>query len=475
MNTDSTRYKPLLQTTATILSLLLIVLAARGDLWLDEIWSITYSWKCNTLREIITQFRYDNNHLLNTFYLYLLDKQSSLYIYRLPAIISGIGSLYLLICIAGQKGHLEKLFVIFLAGISYPLILYFSEARGYAPAIFFALLSFLFLSKCIEKLTPTRLCIFWSAATLGFLAHLSSVTVLLSLILLSCFQIIRQPCCRHKKAADLAAIFLVPIMAVLALYMLFVRHMEIGGGPEYSYLQVLGKATTLMLGLPDGGIFNTVSSALFFITVFAATRALYRQKDPDCFFYPSILIISPSLLLITTRPEYLYFRYFIVCFPFFYLLLAYFLSHLYRSHPQTIFRGLILLVTALIVAGNLSRIVPLLVYGRGNYRQAIAFIARNSSDKILKIGSDQDFKNKTILTYYMQFFPDYRLDYINQDQWKTKQPDWLLFHSQDQQYSPYRQVRISATDLYQLQAAFRYGGISGWNWFVYQAGPYAAK
>src|SRR5512143_455296 len=51
---------------------ILMVLSARGDLWLDEIWSIFFAEAARSPCEILTLFRHDNNHVLNTLYLYAI-------------------------------------------------------------------------------------------------------------------------------------------------------------------------------------------------------------------------------------------------------------------------------------------------------------------------------------------------------------------------------------------------------------------
>ena len=128
-----------------LVSTMMIYAAATGDLWLDEIWSIFFSESAKSPWEIVSLYKHDNNHLLNTFYLYAIGRQDTLIFYRLLSMAAGVGSSYLLTTIARKRGELESIFVLLLAGFSYPLILYFSEARGYAPAIFFALLSLFLL------------------------------------------------------------------------------------------------------------------------------------------------------------------------------------------------------------------------------------------------------------------------------------------------------------------------------------------
>ncbi|NJL58470.1 MAG: hypothetical protein HC887_01260 [Desulfobacteraceae bacterium] len=120
-----------------LLSSALIISAARGDLWLDEIWSLSFALTSHSLTDIFTQFRHDNNHVLNTLFLYCIGEQKMLWVYRLFSVVSGIGSVFLGAYIAKKNwGYPEALCSAVLIGTSYPLVIYYSEARGYAPAIF---------------------------------------------------------------------------------------------------------------------------------------------------------------------------------------------------------------------------------------------------------------------------------------------------------------------------------------------------
>jgi hypothetical protein len=53
---------------------LLYVLGARGELWFDEVLSIQWARNATTPAEIITLYRHDNNHPLNTLWLYSLGE-----------------------------------------------------------------------------------------------------------------------------------------------------------------------------------------------------------------------------------------------------------------------------------------------------------------------------------------------------------------------------------------------------------------
>src|SRR5262245_14982594 len=115
---------------AYLLSWTLIIVAATGDLWLDEIWSIRVAQAARIPTEILTRFHHDNNHVLNTLFLWFVGVQSTLFIYRLLAVASGMVALLLVGYLARAWGSAEILLSVALTGFSYPLVLYFSEARA---------------------------------------------------------------------------------------------------------------------------------------------------------------------------------------------------------------------------------------------------------------------------------------------------------------------------------------------------------
>ena len=87
----------------------------------------------------ILRTRHDNNHVLNSLYLHLVGDGAPLYLYRLFAVVCGIASLWVIAHIARRWGHAEALYSVILVATSFPLLVYFSEARGYAPAMLFGL------------------------------------------------------------------------------------------------------------------------------------------------------------------------------------------------------------------------------------------------------------------------------------------------------------------------------------------------
>jgi uncharacterized membrane protein len=90
-----------------LIGLILRALAARGDLWFDEIWSLHLTKKATSLLGIFTQIHHDNNNYLNTFSLYILGPQPWLFTYRIPAVLFGAGTIALAWVIGRRRSILE--------------------------------------------------------------------------------------------------------------------------------------------------------------------------------------------------------------------------------------------------------------------------------------------------------------------------------------------------------------------------------
>ena len=119
----------LLILACVIAGAVLRVWAAFDNFWLDEIWSLNLAQSIRHPWEIITLHR-DNNHMLNTFYLFLVGKQQSWFWYRILSVVTGAASVAIIAYGTLRRGFLEAATATALAALSYPLILYASEARG---------------------------------------------------------------------------------------------------------------------------------------------------------------------------------------------------------------------------------------------------------------------------------------------------------------------------------------------------------
>jgi hypothetical protein len=449
-------------------SAVLMAAASHGDLAIDEVVSLQKAESAKSWLEIITQNQNDNNHLLNTFFLRLLGRQQNLFVYRIPAVVFGIATIAALGLTARRWGKEESVWVVYLAGWSCPMILFCSEARGYAPAMFFAVVAFELLQRCWERCPPAKLLLFWASLCLGFLSHFSFGIICVAL---GTWSLV------HEKTAGtswrglwvkVAKYYAVPAIFIGGIYLVYIRHMIILGGKVYTRWEVIGAAASYALGFVDVAELRWVAVLLAAALVGCGIRALFRQGRDVWLFLVLVLLVLPTLVLVLPHPEFLYFRYFMVCFPFFYLLLAVVFAGWFRDSGK-IMKMVPVWLTFAITAGHLVKVANLLDLGRGNYRRALQDMAAATPGPLIRMGSDHDFRNGTLLNFYARFLPPTkRLEYIPREQRDQERPEWMIVFCLDPTFQAYPDLEVGSIGKYDLFGVYPFAGLSGWSWFVYQ-------
>lgn len=162
------------------------------------------------------------------------------------------------------------------------------------------------------------------------------------------------------------------------------------------------------------------------------------------------------------------FRYVSVCFPFYYLLLSVILAGAWRD-GRKVFSYLAALVILLFVMGQALRIWPLLRDGRGRYQTILEEMAGGSQGNVLLVGSDNDFRNKMVLSFYSRFLQGGKsIQYIDQGSWNGNPPEWLIMHSLDKSVEMTSRIEVSPGRTYRLVKTEKFSGNSGFSWFLYR-------
>ena len=450
-----------------------IALAARGDLWLDEIWSLVFAGDAQGVGDLLWRFRHDNNHFLNTLYLHLVGERSLLYLYRLPAVASGVGSLVLIGHLARKSwGDLEALSALILAGASYPLLLYFSEARGYGPAIFFSLASYALLRADQADHKPLLVVLFWTTSILGVLSHATFVMASLAFVVATAAHEESSSKSRLGRIGRVAAIHLLPLAGIAVWHRLFLKDMVVGGGPIYSVWEVVAKSASLLLGLPDTPGLRAGAALALLIVVASGLYGLRLAGDDQAPFFVAMLLVAPALVVLVTRPKYLYFRYFVICFPYFLLLLSFVVCRGARlasrrwGVPAPLLAALVVL---LLVSGQVSRDARLFRLGRGSYAAALERIVEDKAEGPAMVGADNEFRNRAVFEFYRPRVEGGEdLFFVTADEWSREPPEWILTHDQDPFSVPPEEVVIRGLGSFRIVESYRFSGVSGWNWFLFR-------
>jgi hypothetical protein len=452
--------------TAAVLVLaaaLVRVLGARGDLWLDEIWSMELARVAGSAGGVFTQLHHDNNHHLNTLWLLLVGYDAGPVAARLLSVVAG-AAMVGVAALGDRRDRALSLAWAFLLAFSYVLVHYGSEARGYGPALLFAVAAFVALDRLLATGRAAWSIGFAAAAVLGLLSHLTFLYAFLAFLAWAGATAWKDPG-RPGLVRGLALAFLPPVAFFLVLWAVDLRHLAVGGGPEYRLLDVLGELVRSTAGLPAGPL---AWAALPFLALPGIGLArLVRERDPRWVFFLVVILVGPAAVLVATRPEYLAPRYFLVAVPFLLWLAASGAVILGRTGRPGL--RVVVAMAILFLAGNGASLARLARDGRGQYREALAFVLRSEPGTVASVGSDHDFRNATVIGRHVRDLPGVdRFRYVQAGEWTSTSPRWVLVHHFDGDPPPDPVVLGPTGTRYDLARVFPYAGLSGWDWYVYR-------
>lgn len=438
------------------------VVAARGDLWLDEIWAMYLAADVKSVWDIFTRLQQDTNQHLCTLYFYLVGEVPHPLLYRLPSLAAGVAGIALARrVVIGRRGG-ETLTWAWLMALSFPMILYSSEARGYALAVFFALAAF----AVFRAGGPAPA--FWLSVVLGFLSHLTFAQVYLALLAGSLARPLlrREPLARGLAAA--VRWHAVPLLFLAGFYAVGLRHFTFGKGPLTEVQWSVFDALTQACGLPPRGLAAVAGGAAAIVLAGIGIAKLFEERDDAWFFLLCVALFAPALLRLVRPSPYAVARHFVVCVPFLYLLLAWILARAWGWGWGG--KALGVVVMAGFTLGSAVRTGHLLAEGRGQYRQAVLFMAEQTAGEAVGVGTDHDFRNKMLLHYYGRYVVPLgkKIVYYDQGSWPAGGPEWLIAHSLDPACEPLPVLVHKTGALYRLQRSYPCRGPSGWSWFVYR-------
>ncbi len=448
-----------------VLAALLRLAASRGDFWLDEIWSWTFARQASSALDIFTSFAHDNNHILNTLFLYFLGDQFNWVVYRIPSVLAGVATVVVAALIGRRSSRLAALTAMLLTSCSFLLVLYGSEARGYAFVVFFALLSLYTLERYVAQPGWTLAVLFWVATALGLLSHLTYLHCYVGLFAWSVYRLASPGRGWRCLLADLGRCHAVPLVALAVFYLGYVRRMELGGGPPYSVANVLCGTLSLAVGGPESGRAAWAIALVASLAISGSLLALWSGPRDRWVPWGVAIVLSPALVLLFYRPVGLFPRYFLVPVAFFLVLASQGLARLYRR--STAGKVVYLVLLTAFLGANAVHLASLLKYERGHYLDALRYMASHTSGPLISVGGDHDFRNGMVIQFYTRYLPtDKHMFYYDANAWPAEGSEWFLIHSQTHDYVPRRAITVRGIG-YRLAGEYPFSELSGWNWYVY--------
>jgi hypothetical protein len=459
-----------------LLGLLLLTAAAirihgaLNDLWLDEIWSLRLAGTISSPWQVFTKIHHDNNNYLNTLWLYVSGFRGNWPGYRIPSIVAGVGSVVLAGMIGRRRNARAACFAMLLVAFSYVQILYSSEARGYAEAVFFSFLSFYALEKYMEKQGWRSALLFSISSILGFSSHLIFLNFFCAAILWSGWRFMKSGLGASHMIKAMLACHAAPAAFLMALYFVDIRHQEFGGGTENGpgvYVDSLAWA----LGAPPGHFGMLSASLLAAVLFIAGLWILRRERSDSLIFFIGVILVVPILLAIVRHSDVLYVRHFLVGMAFFLILFSVVLATLYQSGWPG--RIICVLLMAGYFALNGWHTISLFKFGRGHYGEAVRFIEEHTNGPVVTIRGDHDFRIAVVLQFYLrEANGDKKVKYYQNSEinsWQEGGPEWFIVHKESfaDPAPPGAQIIDSAGNTYEFVKTFQTAPLSGLHWFVY--------
>lgn len=456
---------PLLVAVA-LAGLVVRVGAARGDLWLDEIWSAELARQVSGALDVFTRVHHDNNHYLATLWLRLAGDDPPL-LARGLALLSGAAALAAMALAAAPRGWRVALAATALASGSAFLVHYQSEARGYAPAVLGALAAYQALDRFLATRRPGWALLAGGAAALGILSHLTFV-----LILAGALAWIGRVAWRRRALDPWLLAPLVPPIATLAwLWLVDLRFLVRGGGPEDTTWDVLRELWRSTFNLPPGAA-EWLGLPLLALVGWRLVR-LRREGDDRWAFFAGAFGAAAATVIVRGPGDYLAARYFAVCVPFLLLLVAEALGALAPAG-----RGGAVGLAGLLLLFAIAGVAPvgrLITDGRGRYREAIGYMLDHGTGSPITVGTDHEFRNGMVLGFHAERMRLGKPLVLLTGRAGGPPPEWYLRH----EFQPAPQAAqglLGPGDVpYRLAAVFPYAGLSGWTWLLYRRADLAGR
>ncbi|HEV2045517.1 MAG TPA: glycosyltransferase family 39 protein [Chthoniobacterales bacterium] len=444
------------------------VRAAINDLWLDEIWSLELVRDLHSPLEVFTKIHHDNNHYLNSLFIYFLGQRGNWPGYRALAVVAGFGTAVLAWLIGRRRDKWAAFFSMILVSFSYVLILYSSEARGYAPLLFFCFLCFHVLESFLDKPRWETALWFSLGAILGFSSHLTFVNFFVASLFWFCTRLVRSGNRLTTILGRVTACYAAPVIYLIALYVVDIRHMDVGGGTPIGLLEGYAASLAWTLGAPNVYGIQMISVGVAVTGLLAGLAILWRKELDLLFFFLVVVVIMPLGLAALQHGDLHYVRYFIVAVGFLVLLFGRVLGWLYeRGRWGKI--ACVLFCGAYLVT-NSWHLASLFKYGRGHTQDALQFMVENSKQSPVSFGGDQDFRIHFVLAFYWrETMPGKAMEYYEHERWPSGGPEWVIFHRESFKppVPPGKQFYDKSGNWFELARIFPTAPLSGVHWFIY--------
>ena len=448
--------------------------ASAGDFWLDEIWSwMAVRDRVHSVGDVFFAIHHDNNHLLNSLWIYVLGLDVDWRWYRLPAVLAGSVAVLVARELMADAGRVGQWLATLLVVPSFLLVNYASEARGYGVMMLCALAS-LWLLQTYERLRgeaapgPWRFALagFWLATMLGTLAHASYGTTLVALALWWAWRLAYESGELKTRVLRFMLLFGPPFAVAAWVWAVDFRHVTLGGGPLMGAWQAAAAVCSLALGGPVEGPWVWPLAVLAMLGLGLEIFLLLRARDERAQLWLAMLVVPVLPLAAGVHSQAIYPRFFLGSVLFLLVALASLGARGWRlgGAPRLLVCGLL----ALITLGNLDGLARLMRDGRGRPSAAVRWMAEHSQSPLIVIATDHAFRHGMTLDYYKRLLhAGQRVQLLVDPPWPARGPEWILRQDGSRDWQPAPALHDADGRAYQLESLYPHAGLSGFTLALY--------
>ncbi|PCI40146.1 MAG: hypothetical protein COB46_07360 [Rhodospirillaceae bacterium] len=452
---------------------------ADSELWLDEIWSLNIALSLDNWHEAFWKQPKDNNHPLNTWWLYMMGAGREAWVYHFLSVILSTASIIVTGWLAARRAAyhpaMRMMSAIALVAILYPFANFGSEARGYGPMMLFALLAYGAVEHPDARANDAR----WGyglAGILGLVSHLGMLPILFALSL--CFGLRQLGQGRGFIHALNATVRLNAPFVVGA--MVFVAGLYYGVQYQGSTIQYGGttskcfELSCFVIALDEITRFMTggfgdhrygLHSGFYLISVIGGLAWLGAIGNRRALPLALILLGVPALFYAFGQPVFPHGRYFFAVFIFVPLLVVEILGELFKRGRLTRFLSVVALLTLL--GANGWAVKQFLDTGRGQYKAAVEYIVQESAQGPINIGTEMMYQLKTVMDFNQKrYVPNRPINIVNFQDLPQVKPEWLISVTIAQK--DLRPQACVGELLYRLEQTYAHWGMAGTTWGLYR-------
>ena len=305
-----------------VCGLVLRMMAATGGLWIDEAWSAVFAHEASPFLGVFSSIHHDNNHHLNTLWLQLVGVSAPPIVMRGLSIIAGTASIFVAARIGLRRGVATALVSAILFAATPILVLYGSEARGYAPMLLAALLAITWIDDWLQdphSAPPAdRLAI---VAGIGTVAHLMMAPALA--LLGGWVWLVRLPKQGFAGATRDTARLFAPagivsgaiLITLIGSAYVVAGGMTVGSHTPYNgalFVHAMGELAGLTTGIGGFGTVSSFALALAALVIMLVTLCGAAPLGHRAWLYMLLIFAMPLAVLLIQPGNTQFSRYYLL-------------------------------------------------------------------------------------------------------------------------------------------------------------------